>query len=169
MKNYTTEQLQKIAENCPRLYPGFLLGQGFRYQVIKSWETALENGWIQEVLEKAENWIAAREFSSEDMCLYALGEAADMAWDGMDLLYYEECPDCDIYGADPRIFEQEEDGAWLEDGEWHDNPDGSQVVFCVGDNGTYIAPFVETDDLVAYEPEEDWEPDIHPAAYAVIK
>lgn len=173
MKNYTDEQLKKIGKSSMYLCPGCLVGipYGIDYQVIDSWETLFSNEQVQMVMEEAEAKLASCDYADEDVYLEALGEAVDVIWEDKEVPWYgaDDFPDGELYGIDPRIFEQEGDGAWVSDGAWHENPDGSQVVFCDGYNGTYIAPFVETDVLVAYEPKEDWEPDIHPAAYAVIK
>lgn len=179
MAEYTDEQMYEICSNEPRLYLPFVIGRdGTSWEgasslwLVKSWDTAQGNEIVAPLLAAAEEKVAGREYADEQARLEDLGYEMSELWDAEEnLLWYgaDDFPDGDIYGIDPRLIENEEDGARLvESPLFHDVPAGGRIDFFVGDAGTYIAPYAWLIELVDYVPDEG-EPAVHPAAVEKIE
>lgn len=166
MDNYTPEQMKFMSDWCIGIGPGCLIGADGRYQLLKTWDALLANDLVQQMMTEAEEAVSRDEFADEESRLKALASAAEEWKDEQVLLVYSDCPDFDIYGLDPRILENEEDGAWLEE-IWDFSGDG-QVDVIEGDEGTYIAPYVRLIQLVDYVP-ADGKPTVHPDAVDAIE
>lgn len=166
MDNYTPEQMEFMSEWYIGISPGCLIGVDGRYQLLKTWDAIFASDLVQQMMTEAEEAVSGREFADEESRLKAIASAADDWMNEQSLLVYSYCPDDDVYGLDPRILENEEDGAWLEE-IWDFSGDG-QVDVVEGDEGTYIAPYVCLTQLVDYVPAEG-KPTVHPDAVAAIE
>lgn len=174
MAEYTDEQMYEICSNEPRLYLPFVIGRDGTGSMwlVKTWKTAQGNELVAPLLAAAEEKVAGREYADEKERLEDIGWEMSKLWDAEDnLLWYgaDDFPDGEIYGIDPLLIENEEDGAELaESSLMHDVPSGSRIDFVVGDSGAYLAPYNWLWELDGYIPGTD-EPTVHPAAVEEIK